>query len=288
MKTFLSMIPASALAVALLASAAPAAQREATGDQSMRGDKRYSDRDRMSNWDQGKKQLEQALKTGLDKNAYRQQLEKLGYKITAVNYDDPDYVEYEVVKGNQSYEVQIDFNKDTRRASKVEIETNMWKAEATERALQTAEGGRAGQERGAAVGRTTESGRMGEQRASSEVRSGSHSSGMEGQARTSERAGSIRAEGHVTMASAEEVRQLQQALKEKGHDPGPIDGVMGPQTQQALRQFQQANGIQATGTLNAETKERLGLEAKAKTWQNTQVEGNRESGGGAGAAPGLP
>jgi hypothetical protein len=209
MKTFLSMIPASALAVALLASAAPAAER-------------YSDRDRMNKWHEGKKQLEESLKPGLDKTAYRKELENLGFQITAVDDDSPDSVEYEVVKGDLSYEIQIDMKGG--KAEKVEVGTNLWKASTTRQA----------------------------------------------------------------QASAEEIRQLQQALKEKGHDPGPIDGVMGPQTQQALRQFQQANGIQATGSLNAETKERLGLEAKAQTWEKTQVEGNRESGGGAGAAPRLP
>ena len=40
---------------------------------------------------------------------------------------------------------------------------------------------------------------------------------------------------HGSKASKANVRQVQEALKAQGHDPGPIDGVMGPQTQQALR-----------------------------------------------------
>jgi hypothetical protein len=97
---------------------------------------RYSDRDRMSSWNQGKAQLEQALKVGESKNFYRQQIEKQGFRITAVNYDKPDYVEYEMVKGDQSYEVQIDFDKNSNKSTKVEVERNLWRAEATDRALE--------------------------------------------------------------------------------------------------------------------------------------------------------
>ena len=39
-----------------------------------------------------------------------------------------------------------------------------------------------------------------------------------------------------------QVRQVQQALKDKGHDPGSIDGVMGPKTHAALQSFQQQQG----------------------------------------------
>ena len=39
--------------------------------------------------------------------------------------------------------------------------------------------------------------------------------------------------------NAQTVREAQQALKDKGHDPGPIDGMWGPQTQQAVKEFQE-------------------------------------------------
>jgi uncharacterized protein YmfQ (DUF2313 family) len=79
--------------------------------------------------------LEQALKTGQDKNFYRSQLEKMGWKITSVNYDKADYVEYEVVKGNDSFEIQIDFDKSTRKATKIDVAANAWKTDATKKAL---------------------------------------------------------------------------------------------------------------------------------------------------------
>ena len=79
--------------------------------------------------------LEQALKTGEEKDFYRRQLEKMGWKITSVNYDKPDYVEYEIVKGDDSYEVQIDFDKNSRKAKKIDVALNVWKTDATKQAL---------------------------------------------------------------------------------------------------------------------------------------------------------
>jgi len=58
----------------------------------------------------------------------------------------------------------------------------------------------------------------------------------------------------------QDIRQAQEALKNQGHDPGPIDGVMGPQTRQALRAFQSSNGLKQTGMLDADTKQKLNIE----------------------------
>jgi uncharacterized protein YmfQ (DUF2313 family) len=97
---------------------------------------RYSDRDRVKSSKDSEDKLEQALKTGEEKAFYRRELEKMGWKITSVNYDKPDYVEYEIVKGDDSYEVQIDFDKNSRKANKVDVALNAWKADATKQALQ--------------------------------------------------------------------------------------------------------------------------------------------------------
>jgi len=96
---------------------------------------RYSDRDRRKAYDSEEEKLEKALKTGESKQSYRSQLEKMGYKITSVNADKPDYVEYEIVKGNDTYEVQIDFDKNSGKATKVDVTSNLWQADATDKAL---------------------------------------------------------------------------------------------------------------------------------------------------------
>ena len=59
--------------------------------------------------------------------------------------------------------------------------------------------------------------------------------------------------------SQEDVRSVQEALKGKGHDPGPIDGVIGPRTQQALRAFQRKQNIQTSGQLDSSTASALGV-----------------------------
>jgi hypothetical protein len=96
---------------------------------------RYSDRDRMRSSKDDEDRLEKALKTGEEKAFYRRELEKMGWQITSVNYDKPDYVEYEIVKGDDSYEVQIDFDTNSHKAKKVDVAFNAWKTDATKRAL---------------------------------------------------------------------------------------------------------------------------------------------------------
>lgn len=62
--------------------------------------------------------------------------------------------------------------------------------------------------------------------------------------------------------SSDQVRQIQQALKDGGFDPGEVDGIMGPETQQALQEFQQDQGIAASGEIDQDTLEALDLEAQ--------------------------
>jgi membrane-bound lytic murein transglycosylase B len=55
------------------------------------------------------------------------------------------------------------------------------------------------------------------------------------------------------------VKKVQSALREKGYDPGPIDGVNGSKTKAALRAYQKDNGLMADGSANAETLRHLGV-----------------------------
>jgi len=49
------------------------------------------------------------------------------------------------------------------------------------------------------------------------------------------------------------VRDLQEALKALGYNPGPIDGVFGATTEAAVTAFQQAKGISADGVVGKVT-----------------------------------
>ena len=49
------------------------------------------------------------------------------------------------------------------------------------------------------------------------------------------------------------VRQLQEALKGLGYDPGPVDGSFGDKTETAVKKLQQDQGIAADGIVGPET-----------------------------------
>jgi peptidoglycan hydrolase-like protein with peptidoglycan-binding domain len=59
--------------------------------------------------------------------------------------------------------------------------------------------------------------------------------------------------------SREEIRQVQIALNQKGFNIGTPDGVLGARTKQALVQFQQQQGFQATGQIDTQTVTALGV-----------------------------
>jgi peptidoglycan hydrolase-like protein with peptidoglycan-binding domain len=59
--------------------------------------------------------------------------------------------------------------------------------------------------------------------------------------------------------SAEDIKKAQEALKAKGFDPGPPTGKMEGRTQEALTQFQRANGLPPTGVLDDKTAGKLGV-----------------------------
>jgi peptidoglycan hydrolase-like protein with peptidoglycan-binding domain len=56
-----------------------------------------------------------------------------------------------------------------------------------------------------------------------------------------------------------DITELQESLRDKGYYHSKIDGVLGPQTRAAIRQYQQAENLPATGRLDAETAGNLGV-----------------------------
>jgi LysM repeat protein len=76
------------------------------------------------------------------------------------------------------------------------------------------------------------------------------------------------------LASNARVAALQIGLRAHGFDPGPVDGVRGPQTTRALVAFQRARGVRATGRVGKATRRALGRRGKP-------LLGQRELGAGA-------
>lgn len=56
-----------------------------------------------------------------------------------------------------------------------------------------------------------------------------------------------------------EVKEVQQKLKSENLYKGNVDGIIGPETQQALKQFQKKNNLQQTGRLDDQTAQKLGI-----------------------------
>jgi hypothetical protein len=89
-----------------------------------------SDRPRIEDWANEKERLEKLLE-GLEVGAIAAELERAGYQITSTNEQERDYIEYEVVRGDNSYEVQVEVDADTRRAEDVDVTSNLWRARST-------------------------------------------------------------------------------------------------------------------------------------------------------------
>lgn len=60
--------------------------------------------------------------------------------------------------------------------------------------------------------------------------------------------------------SRDTIEALQAALKEAGHDPGPVDGIMGSGTRSALRDFQKKNDLRADGFPDPDSLSALGID----------------------------
>ena len=65
--------------------------------------------------------------------------------------------------------------------------------------------------------------------------------------------------GYDGLTPDQVVANIQTALRGLGYYQGPIDGVFGAETQEALQRFQNDNGLQPTGAIDPQTVQTLGL-----------------------------
>jgi peptidoglycan hydrolase-like protein with peptidoglycan-binding domain len=74
------------------------------------------------------------------------------------------------------------------------------------------------------------------------------------------------------------IRDAQQALKDKGFDPGPVDGVDGPATRAAVKKYQAQQNITADGRLGPKTLDGLGVkQAESQTELSASGENVKKS-----------
>jgi len=62
----------------------------------------------------------------------------------------------------------------------------------------------------------------------------------------------------------ERIRDVQMLLNELGYDAGPVDGYMGRQTGAAIKAFQEARELKATGAFSEELRDKLFMEARGE------------------------
>lgn len=73
-----------------------------------------------------------------------------------------------------------------------------------------------------------------------------------------------------------QVSEVQNALKEKGYTIGRVDGIVGPQTMDAIREFQSKEGLTATGQADPQTLKALGIEAGEQEFMGVSPEFGEE------------
>lgn len=85
----------------------------------------------------------------------------------------------------------------------------------------------------------------------------------------------VRASTYRQGSTGTVVRAMQDKLVRWGYMDGPVDGIFGSKTVEAVRKFQSANGLTADGIVGEKTLEALGLQSvqtSGTSLQNTEVE----------------
>lgn len=76
--------------------------------------------------------------------------------------------------------------------------------------------------------------------------------------------------------SASDIQQIQQKLNDQGFNVGAVDGKLGPKTKEALRKFQEKQGIQASGQIDQQTMAALGVQGQGSNMGGTPPQGSTQ------------
>jgi len=61
------------------------------------------------------------------------------------------------------------------------------------------------------------------------------------------------------VSHSQDIKKVQESLRDKGYYHADVDGVAGPQTREAIRQYQKSENLPVTGRLDGETAGKLGV-----------------------------
>jgi peptidoglycan hydrolase-like protein with peptidoglycan-binding domain len=68
----------------------------------------------------------------------------------------------------------------------------------------------------------------------------------------------------VAAADQNEIKKVQETLRNKGHYRGKVDGIFGLQTQASIRAYQKAEILPVTGQLDTQTAGKLGVRPEGR------------------------
>jgi hypothetical protein len=118
------------------------------------------------------------------------------------------------------------------------------------------------------------------------ARGDSHSGSMDHSGASSSMSGSHY--GSASTMDQRTVRQVQQALSDKGFNPGPIDGMMGPRTRAALQNYQQQNDLANARGLDQQTLDSLGVQASSSMGASGSMASSGSDSGSSAGGSGAP
>jgi peptidoglycan hydrolase-like protein with peptidoglycan-binding domain len=87
--------------------------------------------------------------------------------------------------------------------------------------------------------------------------------------------------------SSDEIRQAQEALQDQGLYHGQVDGKWGPQTKNAIAQFQKQKGLKQTAQLDQQTMNDLQNSSGGSSGSMSNAPSGRSSGSSSGGGAGM-
>ncbi len=82
-----------------------------------------------------------------------------------------------------------------------------------------------------------------------------------------------------TVGHRNDVKKMQQTLREKGHYRGKVDGVFGLRTRASIRGLQKAENLPVTGQLDTQTAGKLGVRPQGRAETNYETTKGKPSAG---------